>query len=191
MVQGGRAWGPLASSGCHPGRQDTEDFQLLLRLKLMMERRGKSQGSTPFSPGPDFQTQNDTPLALPPTTQPSAFPSWKMTRQYFPCEILWPKSLAPPRIDPQELVSLLFPALFLKTNKQTNRSSGQPSCCACLGLTSISLGCGLHSLVQVIEEPSQANISGRFDNPFSSTGTPARLLPPRDKEIFLKSIKIH
>ena len=31
-----------------PRRQDTEDFQLLLRLKLMMERRGKSQGSRPF-----------------------------------------------------------------------------------------------------------------------------------------------
>ena len=60
-----------------PRRQDTEDFQLLLRLKLMMERRGKSQGSTPFSPGPDFQTQNDTLLALPPATQPSASPSWK------------------------------------------------------------------------------------------------------------------
>ena len=62
-----------------PRRQDTEDFQLLLRLKLTirMGRKGKSQEVTPFFPGPDFHIQNDTPLVLPSATQPSTLLSWK------------------------------------------------------------------------------------------------------------------
>lgn len=82
-----------------PGRQDTEDFQLLLRLKLMMERRGKSQ----------------SPLSLQDlTSRPKMTHHWlyllqpnqvllqagETTRQNFPCEILWARSRAPPRIGP-------------------------------------------------------------------------------------------
>lgn len=119
-----------------PRRQDAEDFQLLLRLKLMMERRGRVREVTAFSPGPDFQTQNDW-LYFPQPNQ-VLLQAGKMTRQNFPCEILWARSLAPPRIGP---LRVSLPSCFQHSPKKKNRSLGSAlMLCMFLGLTSISWG---------------------------------------------------
>ena len=63
---------------------------------------------------------------------------------------------------PQELVSPpVSSTLLKKTNKQKKQILGvSPHVVHVSGPHQHLLGCGLHSLVQVIEEPSQANISG-------------------------------
>lgn len=73
-----------------PRRQDTEDFQLLLRLKLpvRMERKERSRGGiASFFPGPALHVQNDTCGLCFPRPNHTRILAGEMSKQNFPCGI--------------------------------------------------------------------------------------------------------